>query len=116
MKKSTKVMFRKHGWRIDGFIHNYLYFVFSIPMSGSSVVILSWPPDTYHTRRRHLHADLRRFPGIQSPLPHPRDGRLYLRQQGHVPRHPSPGVEKLEAIFQYKVETAISADGDLENF
>jgi Fe-S-cluster-containing hydrogenase component 2 len=31
MKKSTKAMFRKHGWRIDRFIHNYLYFVYYHP-------------------------------------------------------------------------------------
>jgi len=31
MKESTKVMLRKHGWRIDRFIHNYLYFVFYHP-------------------------------------------------------------------------------------
>jgi len=30
----------------------------------------------------------------ESPLPHPRDGRLFLWQQGHVPRRPAPGTEK----------------------
>ncbi|MBF0117354.1 MAG: 4Fe-4S binding protein [Desulfobacterales bacterium] len=28
MKNSTKAMFKKHGWRVDKFIHNYLYFLF----------------------------------------------------------------------------------------
>jgi ferredoxin len=31
MKQSTKVMFKKHGWRVDRFIHNYIYFVFYYP-------------------------------------------------------------------------------------
>lgn len=38
MKESTKVMFQKHGWRVDRFIHNYLYFLFYYPY----VKILSW--------------------------------------------------------------------------
>ncbi len=49
MKESTKVMFKKHGWRIDRFIHNYIYFKFYYPyvkVLYSSVVIpvkyLSW--------------------------------------------------------------------------
>ena len=31
MKKSTKEIFKKHGWRIDRAIHNYIYFVFYYP-------------------------------------------------------------------------------------
>ncbi len=31
MRDSTKLMLKKHGWRIDRFIHNYLYFVFYYP-------------------------------------------------------------------------------------
>ena len=31
MRASTKVMFKKHGWRVDRFIHNYFYFLFYYP-------------------------------------------------------------------------------------
>jgi ferredoxin len=31
MKESTKIMIRKHGWRVDRAIHNYIYFVFYYP-------------------------------------------------------------------------------------
>ncbi len=31
MKQSTKAMLSKHGWRIDRFAHNYLYFLFYYP-------------------------------------------------------------------------------------
>jgi len=31
MKESTKKMFKKHGWRFDRFVHNYLYFKFYYP-------------------------------------------------------------------------------------
>lgn len=31
MRSSTRVMLRKHGWRLDRFVHNYLYFVFYYP-------------------------------------------------------------------------------------
>lgn len=31
MKQSTKAMMKKHGWRFDRFIHNYLYFKFYYP-------------------------------------------------------------------------------------
>ncbi|MBU0994403.1 MAG: 4Fe-4S binding protein [Proteobacteria bacterium] len=31
MKESTKIMFRKHGVRVDRFIHNYIYFLFYYP-------------------------------------------------------------------------------------
>ncbi len=31
MKESTKVMIKKHGWRIDKTIHNYIYFIFYYP-------------------------------------------------------------------------------------
>ncbi len=31
MKQSTKDVFRKHGWRIDRAVHNYIYFVFYYP-------------------------------------------------------------------------------------
>ena len=31
MKESTKIMMKKHGWRYDRFIHNYIYFKFYYP-------------------------------------------------------------------------------------
>jgi len=31
MKDSTKMMFQKHGWRVDRFVHNYYYFLFYYP-------------------------------------------------------------------------------------
>ncbi len=31
MKESTKGMIRKHGWRLDKTVHNYIYFVFYYP-------------------------------------------------------------------------------------
>ena len=31
MKESTKIMMKKHGWRFDRFIHNYIYFKFYYP-------------------------------------------------------------------------------------
>ncbi len=31
MKASTKIMIKKHGWRFDRFIHNYIYFKFYHP-------------------------------------------------------------------------------------
>lgn len=31
MKASTKIMMKKHGWRYDRFIHNYIYFKFYHP-------------------------------------------------------------------------------------
>ena len=31
MKESTKVMWQKHGWRVDRFVHNYYYFLFYYP-------------------------------------------------------------------------------------
>jgi len=31
MRESTKNMFKKHGWRVDRGIHNYIYFVFYYP-------------------------------------------------------------------------------------
>ncbi|MCP3955684.1 MAG: 4Fe-4S dicluster domain-containing protein [Desulfobacterales bacterium] len=31
MRESTKTMRRKHGWRLDRFVHNYLYFLFYYP-------------------------------------------------------------------------------------
>lgn len=31
MKPSTKQMFRKHGWRVDRALHNYLYFLYYLP-------------------------------------------------------------------------------------
>lgn len=31
MKQSTRTMFVKHGWRVDRFVHNYLYFRFYYP-------------------------------------------------------------------------------------
>jgi len=31
MKESTRIMMKKHGWRFDRFIHNYIYFKFYQP-------------------------------------------------------------------------------------
>ncbi|MEN6472824.1 MAG: 4Fe-4S binding protein [Syntrophaceae bacterium] len=31
MKESTRIMFKKHGWRVDRAIHNYIYFAFYYP-------------------------------------------------------------------------------------
>lgn len=31
MKDSTKAIFKKHGWRIDRFVHHYVYFTFYQP-------------------------------------------------------------------------------------
>jgi ferredoxin len=31
MKSSTATMIRKHGWRVDRFLHNYIYFIFYYP-------------------------------------------------------------------------------------
>jgi Fe-S-cluster-containing dehydrogenase component len=31
MKESTRKILKKHGWRIDLFIHEYIYFVFYVP-------------------------------------------------------------------------------------
>lgn len=31
MKESTRIMMKKHGWRYDRFIHNYIYFKFYYP-------------------------------------------------------------------------------------
>ncbi len=31
MKESTKIMMKKHGWRFDRFVHNYIYFKFYYP-------------------------------------------------------------------------------------
>jgi NAD-dependent dihydropyrimidine dehydrogenase PreA subunit len=48
VKDSTKAMFRKHGWRVDRFIHNYYYFLFYYPyVKISSIIVqslkyLSW--------------------------------------------------------------------------
>jgi len=42
VKESTRMMFRKHGWRVDRFIHNYLYFLFYYPyVKVVSVLVLS---------------------------------------------------------------------------
>ncbi|MEA3222029.1 MAG: 4Fe-4S binding protein [Thermodesulfobacteriota bacterium] len=40
MKKSTKVMIKKHGWRVDRAIHNYIYFVFYYPYVKVVLVFL----------------------------------------------------------------------------
>jgi Fe-S-cluster-containing hydrogenase component 2 len=31
MKESTRIMLKKHGWRVDRFVHNYFYFIFYYP-------------------------------------------------------------------------------------
>ena len=31
MRESTKVLMKKHGWRFDRAIHNYLYFAWYYP-------------------------------------------------------------------------------------
>ncbi|MBN2284000.1 MAG: 4Fe-4S binding protein [Deltaproteobacteria bacterium] len=40
MKDSTKLIFKKHGWRVDRAIHNYIYFVFYYPYVKTVEVLL----------------------------------------------------------------------------
>lgn len=40
MRESTKVMLRKHGWRLDRFVHNYIYFLFYYPYVKAIYTIL----------------------------------------------------------------------------
>jgi len=48
MKESTRIMLKKHGWRVDRFVHNYFYFLFYYPyvkiLSGfvQSLKYLTW--------------------------------------------------------------------------
>ena len=42
MKESTRLMFRKHGWRIDRAIHNYFYFLFYAPYVKVSLILTRW--------------------------------------------------------------------------
>jgi hypothetical protein len=67
--------------------------------ASPSLVPLSLTPFTW---RGHRHPDLRRFPGIQSPLICPGDGRMLLRE-GHVPGRSSPGPEKAGGHLPHKV-------------
>ncbi len=39
MKKSTHVLFKKHGYRIDRFIHNYIYFNYYYPYVKAADII-----------------------------------------------------------------------------
>ncbi len=40
MKESTRIMVKKHGWRVDRFIHNYIYFLFYYPYVKAVCLIL----------------------------------------------------------------------------
>ena len=40
MKTSTRIMVKKHGWRVDRFIHNYIYFLFYYPYVKAVCFIL----------------------------------------------------------------------------
>ncbi|MFZ5572385.1 MAG: ATP-binding protein [Thermodesulfobacteriota bacterium] len=40
MRESTRWMLKKHGWRIDRFIHNYVYFVFYYPYVKTVGILL----------------------------------------------------------------------------
>ncbi len=42
LKKSTKVILKKHGWRIDRFIHHYVYFVFYQPYIRAALVCINF--------------------------------------------------------------------------
>lgn len=42
LKNSTKVILRKHGWRIDRFIHHYIYFVFYQPYIRAALVCINF--------------------------------------------------------------------------
>lgn len=39
MKKSTREILKKHGWRIDLFVHEYIYFVFYAPYVRTAMFI-----------------------------------------------------------------------------
>jgi len=56
MKSSTLEMLRKHGWRRDRFIHNYIYFVFYYPYV--KVITLALPLVPYLKWCRPLHTIL----------------------------------------------------------
>ncbi len=45
MRESTKVLFKKHGWRIDRSIHNYIYFAFYYPYVKIASNLLKVLPD-----------------------------------------------------------------------
>ncbi len=42
MKNSTKELFKKHGWRVDRAIHNYIYFVFYFPYVRFVILIIKY--------------------------------------------------------------------------
>jgi ferredoxin len=42
MKNSTKGILKKHGWRIDRFLHHYVYFVFYQPYIRAALVCINF--------------------------------------------------------------------------
>jgi Fe-S-cluster-containing hydrogenase component 2 len=40
MKESTRIALRKHGWRVDRFVHHYLYFRFYYPYVKATIALL----------------------------------------------------------------------------
>ncbi len=45
MRESTKAVFKKHGWRVDRSIHNYIYFAFYYPYVKIASTLLKVLPD-----------------------------------------------------------------------
>ena len=67
MKVSTRNLVKLHGWRIDRFVHNYLYFAFYRPYVRAAMVLVRLS---------------RRFPLVQTPWRSGPDGFRPLPQQG----------------------------------
>ncbi len=40
IRQSTQIMFKKHGWRVDRFVHNYFYFLFYYPYVYIALLVL----------------------------------------------------------------------------
>lgn len=58
MKRSTWEMVKKHGWRIDRFIHNYIYFVFYYPYVKVVTLALPLLPHLKWFRPLHMVLDM----------------------------------------------------------
>lgn len=58
MKRSTWEMVKKHGWRIDRFIHNYIYFVFYYPYVKVVTLALPLIPRLKWFRPLHMVLDM----------------------------------------------------------
>lgn len=58
MKRSTWEMIKKHGWRFDRFIHNYIYFVFYYPYVKAVTVALPLVPRLKWFRPLHFILDM----------------------------------------------------------